>query len=217
MRRTNENSQVLTKPIILTALEEGKTIRQVQREYRLGPNLVRQWRIKDPEFDAKVREILSDKDRKRRLKRLNEVKGTDGVLIGTAATWKEVFLQYYRDKVDRVRAADRAGQTVMHIMNCLDPDHDDFDELLAAEVQEIELRHALMVEDSAMRKGVLEERESMQKFLLPNLPVVGDKYARKVKTDGAQMFFFGNDGIGKALDFLKGNFNKEKDVKVIEA
>jgi hypothetical protein len=97
--------------------------------------------------------------------------------------WQDKYIYYYDKYKNRIEACSRAGCKMSEVFNAINQDHEDYDEEFAERHREIDLRHAVEIEDDLKRKAIVESKDDIQKFLLPTLPVVGDKYRKGLKAD----------------------------------
>ncbi len=182
----------LSKKYFLEELAKGKTPQAIFREAGLSTtSTYYNWKRKDKKFRLACEKILGErrkgyKDRRYKAARagaLETIESTgraDGWIkrSGHGSKWQEVFIREYELTKDRVRAADKAGKDVSFVLKSIDPENPYYNPKFAKKYKEMEIRDAVSVEDEAKKKALVHGSESMQKFLLPTLPIVGEKYKK---------------------------------------
>lgn len=206
----------LTRKSFLEELSRGRGIKEIFRDYGYKScSLYYKWKSKHPEFKDAAEKILASPKHKARILESQTAKGDP-------ESWRVMYINKFREQRDRVLAADYAGKTITQIVNYTDAKHDDFDEEFYNMVREEELREAITVEDELKRKAVVENSLQMQKWIIPFLPVVGDKYYRgaenrltKVKEEHNTVVFFQPDGVKSSQKLLETMFGREEKEIVI--
>ena len=202
----------LTKGAFLEALRLGKGVKQICREYGYkSTSTPHRWRQKDPEFKAAWDKILDSPMHRERISLTNSRVGeTTGVL------WIDSYFEEFRSGRDRVAAADAAGKTVTFTINACDPTSPEYDEVFAVRMREEMLREAVGVEDELKKKATIENSVQMQKWIIPYLPVVGEKYYRgaenrlKKTEEHKTVVFFQDGGLKSATKLLNGMFGEKE-------
>lgn len=207
----NTTRHKLTRERFIEELLRGKGIKAICREYGYKTTSVYyKWKSKYPEFKEQAEKIIASPGHQARIKDTQSswVEGT---------SWRESYINKFRETRSRTVAADYAGKTITEIMNFCDPTHDDFDEDFYNMVREEELREAVMVEDELKNKAIIENSVQMQKWIIPFMPVVGEKYYRgaenrlKVKEgDTTNVVFFQTDGLQAGRKLLEDMFGREE-------
>lgn len=176
-------SRRLDRKTFLAELMKGKSARQVMREYgKRNLNKVYRWRDSDPEFAEAYNRIMQS-----RREQVDEKVGSKPQDNPTDP--KEVFLFYFNQTDDRLNAAERAGIMLSQVFDWLDADSSEYDENFLRRFNEVELKQAVRIEDDMRRKALIEGKDDAQKFLLPTLPIIGDKYKKTgAKAENSQNF-----------------------------
>jgi hypothetical protein len=204
----------LTKKLFLEELARGRGIKEVCRDYGYkSTSLYYKWKAADESFKNSAEKILASPLHVSRIaaSQASKVSGD---------SWREEYINSWMATGDRVVSADKCGKTMTEIIHAVDPNHPDFDETFYNMVREQELREAVLVEDELKRKAVVENSVQMQKWIIPYMPVVGDKYYRgaenrlKVKEEtNNTVVFFQPDGVKGASKLLKEMFgDKEEEI-----
>jgi hypothetical protein len=174
----------LDKDVFLAELLKGKTRNQVFREYgRTNCSSVYKWCDRDPVFKAAYRKIMDE----RKAPQAPEAVESDNP-EEVLASWKERFLFYFGKSDDRINGAERAGVMLSEVFETLDKNSPKYDEDFALAFREIELKQAVRIEDDMRRKALVESKDDTQKFLLPTLPIIGEKYRKGTKEVPQQNF-----------------------------
>lgn len=202
----------LTRKKIIEELLRGRGVNEIFRDHGYkSPSIFYKWKAKYPEFKAEVEKILASPVHQARIAAYQSPKVSE-------ETWREQYINHFRETRNRVQAADRCGKTVTFIINASDPSHPDFDEEFYNMVREEELREAVLVEDELKRKAVVENSVQMQKWIIPFLPVVGEKYYRgaenrlRVKEETHNtVVFFQPDGVHSAQKLLSEMFGRDEE------
>lgn len=167
----------LSKKLFLEELLSGKGVAEICRDYGYKTTgTVYSWKKRDEKFAAEWDKIMESPFHKTR------VAASQSPIAGEEG-WRERFISKFRETKDRVLAADFAGKSVSEIMERADPSHDNHDQQFHDMLYEEELRDAVRIEDEVMRRATVGNSAQTQKFLLPYLPVVGDKYSKGVKKE----------------------------------
>jgi len=202
----------LTRKKFIEELLKGRGIKEICRDHGYKTTSVYyKWKSSYPEFKAEAEKILASPVHVARIAAAQTPKVAEH-------SWREQYINHFRETRDRVAAADRCGKTMMEIMEAATPGSDGYDEEFHNLVTEEELREAVTVEDELKRKAVVENSVTMQKWILPFLPVVGKKYYRgaenrlKVEETNNTVVFFQQEGVANAkklLDDMFGGGEKE--------
>jgi hypothetical protein len=164
--------KTLSKALFLEELAKGKGVKAICKDYGMKTtSTIYTWRTRDKEFKKQYDKIMSSPHHKARIASHTTKKVAE-------EGWRERFVHKMIETGDRVMAADYAGKTMKYIMDAADPSHEDYDEKFHDMLYEQELREAVQIEDEVKRKALKENSVQMQKYLLPFLPVVGEKYSR---------------------------------------
>ena len=162
----------LSKKVFLEELTKGKGVKEICKEYGLKTtSTVYTWRTRDEKFRKEYDKIIASPHHQARIASHTTKKHEE-------EGWRERFIYHMMETGDRVASADYAGKTMKFIMDASDPASDDYDEKFHDMLYEKELRDAVRIEDELFRKALVENSVQMQKFLIPFLPVVGEKYSR---------------------------------------
>lgn len=162
----------IDKDVFLAELLKGKGMKQVLREFgRRNTALVYRWKKADPEFAAAYDKIMSERRKPKEMKK-------GGQPTGNWVDWKEKFLFYFNKTDDRINAAERAGIKLSEVFEAMDKESPKYDEDFTLRFREVELKQAVRIEDDMRRKALVESKDDAQKFLLPTLPIIGDKYKK---------------------------------------
>jgi transposase-like protein len=204
-------SQKLSKEKFIRELLNGRGINEICRDHGYkSASVYYRWKKQDTKFAEEAEKILASPLHAQRIAAAQSPK-LDPL------TWREQYINKYRETRNRTVAADFVGKTITFVINASDPSHDDFDEEFYTMIREQELRDAVTVEDELLRKSVVENSVQMQKWILPYLPVVGEKYYRgaenrlKVKEgDNNTVIFFSPDGIQSGKKLLESMFGSDE-------
>lgn len=202
----------LTRRVFLQELTQGRGIKEIFRDYGYkSPSLYYKWKDRYPEFKEEAEKILASPHHKSRIAASQTI-ATSGV------SWRDQYIDTWRKTGDRVMAADVCGKEMTEILNAVDATHPDYDEKFYNMVREQELREAVLVEDELKRKAIVENSVQMQKWIIPYMPVVGDKYYRgaenrlKVKDEtNNTVVFFQPDGVQGAKKMLEQFFGRKEE------
>lgn len=193
----------LSKRVFLNELLKGKGVAVICKEYGLkSTGTPYSWRKRDEEFRKEWDKIMESPFHKTRIAATQTPTNSDH-------GWRERFIVKMRETNDRVAAADFAGKTVSEIMEASDSASENYDKEFANMLYEEELRDAVRIEDEVRRKALIGNSSQMQKYLLPFLPVVGEKYAKsngKAATGGTNIFVFSPQSMDAAQNQLKDVF-----------
>jgi|GEM_PF-6014639 len=186
----------IDKDLFLAELLKGKSMKQTLREFgRRNTALVYKWKKADPVFAEAYDRIM---DARRRPEETKD----GGKAEGNWADWKEKFLFYFNKTDDRINAADRAGIKLSQVFETMDKEAPQYDENFTLRFREVELKQAVRIEDDMRRKALVESKDDAQKFLLPTLPIIGDKYKKGSFKEAPQQNFlaitFTHAGIERA-------------------
>jgi uncharacterized protein YndB with AHSA1/START domain len=196
----------LTKPKFLRLLETTNlTQARILNDHNANKNLIYRWRNADPEFKSKMDLIKGNRtDRQKSLREIVSKKRMEVGSIADTDDPKSLFLEHFLRNHDRVAACDFAGVPVKRFLGWVDADGENHDEWFHAAVQEIEARHAISIEDKAIGQALGDGNSAatMQRFLLPTLPIIGSKYAQKREVKKQQIFLFGKEGLADAMDVM---------------
>lgn len=200
----------LTKKRFLDELLRGRGVMEICRDHGYkSASVYYNWKAKDEDFKEKAEKILASPMHVARIAASQTPQLTE-------ESWREQYINKYRETRSRTIAADSVGKTLTEVVNSCDPTHDDFDQDFYDLVREQELRDAVTVEDELLRKSVVENSVQMQKWIIPFLPVVGEKYYRgaenrlKVQEQNQVNIFFQPDGIKGATKLLEDMFGREE-------
>ena len=200
----------LTRKKFVEELLRGRGINEIMRDHGYkSASMYYKWKNKYPEFKEQCEKILSSPLHESRIAASQSKKIAP-------ASWREQYINKFRESRSRTIAADYCGKSVTEIMQACDPSHENFDEDFFNLVREEELRDAVTVEDELKRKAVVENSVQMQKWIIPFLPVVGEKYYRgaenRLKSEGDKQvnIFFGAEGVDGAKKLLEQMFGREE-------
>jgi hypothetical protein len=200
----------LTKKRFLEELLRGRGVAEICRDYGYkSTSVYYNWKAKDDEFKQNAEKILASPMHVARINAAQTPRMKED-------SWREQYINKYRETRSRTVAADFVGKTLTDVVNSSDPSHEDFDQEFYELVREQELRDAVTVEDELLRKSVVENSVQMQKWIIPFLPVVGEKYYRgaenrlKVQEQNQVNIFFQPDGVKQAQKLLEDMFGREE-------
>jgi hypothetical protein len=127
--------------------------------------------------------------------------------------WQDRFFTKLRETKDRVLACDAAEISVMKFLDLVNPESDEYDlQFFKLKYDEEIARDSLQIEDEVKKKALIDNSLQTQKYLLPNLPIVGERYARGVQNRLKQIdaqnniLVINGEGIDGAARFLKELF-----------
>ncbi len=207
-------SHKLSREKVIRELLNGRGVNEIFRDHGYkSTSSYYKWKAAYPDFKQRVEQILKSPTHKARIAASQSPKIDE-------KTWREQYINKFRETKSRTISADFCGKEMVEIMEACDPLHDNFDEKFFNLVREEQLRDAVTVEDELMRKAVVENSVSMQKWIIPFLPVVGEKYYRgaenRLKKEDQQQvnIFFGTEGVTAAKKLLNDMFGQE--TKTIE-
>lgn len=202
----------LTKRAVLEGLSLGKGIKRIHRDYGYKScSSFYRWKETDAEFAAEVDKIMSSPMHRERIA-ATQSRADDRTIL-----WIDRYFEELRNSRDRVAAADASGKSITYTINACDPTHPEYHEDFATRMREEMLREAVGVEDEVKKKATIENSVQMQKWILPYLPVVGEKYYRgaenrlKKVEENNTVIFFQDKGIQNAQKLLDNMFG-EKDI-----
>lgn len=197
----------LTKAKFLKLLETTDlTQKRILADHNANQNQIYRYRHSDPEFKSKMDLIKGKRtDRRRSLQDIYNKRRHEVGEVADNDDPKSLFLEHFLRNHERVAACDFAGVSIKRFLGWVDEEDETYDEWFHAAVQEIEARHALAIEDRAIEQalGQGQSAATMQRFLLPTLPIIGGKYAQKKEKSQQQLFVFGKDGVAEAMDVMK--------------
>jgi hypothetical protein len=200
----------LTRKKFVEELLKGRGINEIMRDHGYkSASMYYKWKAKYPDFKERCEKILSSPTHLARIAAAQSPKIAE-------ESWREQYINKYRETRSRTIAADFCGKTITDIMQACDPLSDTYDEGFLNLVREEELRDAVTVEDELKRKAVVENSVQMQKWIIPFLPVVGEKYYRgaenRLKSEGDKQvnIFFGAEGVDGAKKLLQDMFGREE-------
>lgn len=206
----------LTKDRYIAEYQSGLNQAEICEKYNAPERTVTAWRKTDPAFKARLDLICQARKSKEKQEGLGWLKDIyKGDPTDPFAMRKQAFLEHFCLFYEVVPACDSASVTVGQVQRWLDPESNQFDGEFSLAYKEIELRHALEQEDAMRVKGVINKDTTALKFNLPNLPVVGDKYAKDAPQHTAFQVIFDPTAIEKGLNLLRKL--KERHIKEIEA
>jgi hypothetical protein len=208
-------SKNLTREKFVRELLKGRGINEIFRDHGYkSASVYYKWKTKYPDFKEQCEKILAGPIHRARISAAQTPKINEG-------SWREQYINKFRETRSRTLAADFCGKTVTEILAACDPLHDSFDEEFFNLVRDEELRDAVTVEDELKRKAVVENSVGMQKWILPFLPVVGEKYYKGAENRLKQAeqknvnIFFGAEGVSGAKKLLEDMFGREEKEIVI--
>lgn len=200
----------LSKEKFTRELLSGRGINEICRDYGYkSASIYYKWKKQDEKFKLEAEKILDSPVHRTRIAAAQSPRISED-------TWREQYVNKSRETRSRTIAADFCGKTITEVMAACDPTSEDFDEVFFNLVREEDLRDAVTVEDELKRKAVVENSVQMQKWIIPYLPVVGEKYYRgaegRLKSEGDKTVnvFFGSDGVQGAQKLLKEMFGREE-------
>lgn len=198
----------LSKKVFLDELVSGKGVSEICRDFGLkSTSTVYSWRRRDGEFAGEMDKIMSSPFHKTRIAAATTAKTDD-------EGWRERFIGKMRETKDRVISADFSGKSMKFIMDAADPTADGYDVEFHDLLYEEELRDAVRIEDEVMRRATVGNSAQAQKFLLPYLPVVGEKYFRgkenRLQSKETNVFIFNPQSMEAAQNQIIDVFGSKK-------
>ena len=214
-RRRVVRTKKLTKGRFLRELETGLSIKKICKDWGYkSQSTIYTWRRSDKEFDEAVAKILRSPLHRERMDAFTKKRDSEG-------NWQDRFFTKLRETKDRVLACDAAEISVMKFMSLVDPEGEEYDLEFKLRYDEEVARDSFQIEDEVKKKALIDNSLQTQKYLLPNLPIVGERYARgyqnRLKQIDAQNNVLvisgdGIDGAKRILGELFGN-NRTEEVK----
>ena len=196
----------LTKSRFLRELEQGYSIKNICKQWGYkSQSTIYTWRRNDSEFDEAVAKILRSPLHRERLDAYTKKRDSEG-------NWQDRFFTKLRETKDRVLACDAAEISVIRFLDLVNPESDEYDLQFKLKYDEEVARDSLQIEDEVKKKALIDNSLQTQKYLLPNLPIVGERYARgyqnRLKQIDAQnnILVINGEGIDGAARFLKELF-----------
>ena len=204
-------SHKLSKEKFIRELLAGRGINAICRDHGYKSSTIfYRFKKEDDKFKEEAEKILASPHHVQRSSAAQSPKIEE-------KSWREQYINKYRETRLRSAAADFVGKSLTFIINACDPTHDDFDEKFYVVVREQELRDATTIEDELMRKSVVENSVQMQKWIIPFLPVVGEKYYKGAENrlsvkegDNNTIIFFSPEGVQEAKKLLGDMFGREE-------
>lgn len=205
----------LSKTRFLRELQQGFSIKEICRQWGYkSTGTIYTWRRKDAEFDAAVQKCLASPVHRERLDSVTRPKNSEG-------NWQDRFFTKLRETKDRVLACDSAEISVMKMLSLLNPKSDEYDLQFKLKYEEEVARDSLQIEDEVKKKALIDNSLQTQMYLLPNLPIVGERYERghrnRLRQVEAQnnVLVITGDGIDGAKRLLQDLFGT-KEVRDVE-
>ena len=202
----------LTKGRFLRELEQGYSIKRICKDWGYkSQSTIYTWRRNDKDFDEAVAKILRSPSHRERMDAITRPKESEG-------NWQDRFFTKLRETKDRVLACDAAEISVMKMLSLMDPESEDYDLEFRLKYDEEVARDSLQIEDEVKKKALIENSLQTQKYLLPNLPIVGEKYTRGYQNRLRQIdnqnnvLVISGDGVDGAKRILGELFNRTEEV-----
>lgn len=200
--RNSEDHPVLVdaKTACLAFMEEGLDFISACYNCRAEPSVFREMRRLDEAFDHMVKSLeqkIAERDERLRIKAVapgsdvplpvdnwdsvSDVIGRDPDLqLNIPGNWKRLFLRHYASTLRRVESLDMSGTSAADFIIATDPDCDEFDVEFTAEIQEIELRYTLALEDRQRARAISTGADGSIKLAMSGLDnKIARKYAEK--------------------------------------
>ena len=200
----------LTKYRFLRELELGYSIKNICRQWGYkSQSTIYTWRRKDKEFDASVAKILKSPMHRERMDALTRPRDSEG-------NWEDRFFTKLRETKDRVLACDAAEISIIKLLALIDPESDEYSLQFKLKYDEEVMRDSIQIEDEVKKSALIENSIQTQKYLLPFLPGIGEKYDKgpggRLRQIDAQnnILVISGDGIDGAARFLKDLFGPRK-------
>ncbi len=213
------------KLAIIGTMETGLNFEESCLAVRIDSAVVHDLRRRDKHFNERVRFISGQQLDRLKLVRapstpalgsdvplpvespdlVSDVIGRDPDLnLKIPGNWKRLFLRHYASTLKRVEALDVSMGSATDLMLALDENCDDYDEDFAFEIQEIELRMTLSIEDRQRANAMQNGKDSSVKLAMKGL---NNGIARKYETQTRRVTVQDNRtqvsvGVGNVKDVL---------------
>lgn len=214
--KTYARTRKLSKGRFLRELKHGFSIKEICRQWGYkSQSTIYTWRRNDEKFDEEVKKVLASPVHRERLDAFTKPKSEEG-------NWQDHFFTKLRETKDRVLACDAAEISVMKFLELVDETSDSYDLQFRLKYDEEVARDSIQIEDEVKKKALIENSLQTQKYLLPNLPIVGERYARgyqnRLRQVDAQnnILVITGDGIDGAKGILQSLFGSKEAKQVGE-
>jgi hypothetical protein len=199
--RVKRNKEVV-KHDILVFMNKGCGWGEACRKVGISRSYGYKLRNADTDFAAEAERLLASPIHQQRMVRSS----ANSEALATN-DWRRQFIVQYRITGDRSVAADAVEKSVVELEDMMNPDHDSYDEELAALMREEEVRYAWDLEDKARRSALEAKNTAMQKFLLEKL--VKEKFGKAPEENKSlNLYFFSKEQETRALDALDVLFSE---------
>jgi transposase len=203
MAAPKKKSLAEKKARLIELLARGHGISESVRILGVSRQTYYRWARNDPAFKADAERVLSSPEHRERV--LTSAAATQ---VPTEESWAHTFVRVYRTTGDRETAAKEAGVKPRQVQEALTEGSEEYDEVFAGLMSDVEMVQMWRIEDAALRKA--EHDSSMQKFVLSSR--LKERYGSQGPMATQQnLFWFNADGESAAMQKMKELFSGDTD------